>query len=329
MFFLAAALLAARPTAAPAPTAIPLPEGSPGIGFDDLRYAPALGRILAPAGRTGRLVLVEPETRALTSIAGFAAKREYVGGHDDGVTSADEGKGWTYATDRTSLRLDVVDPRAGTIVSTAKLAGSPDYVRFVEATSEVWVTEPDRERIEIFRLSGAKPPVPSHEAFLAVPGGPESLVVDSRAGRAYSHLWQGKTAVLDVKQRRILATWTNGCQGSRGIALDSDRGHLFAGCAEGRAVVLEAATGRELSSLAAGDGVDIIDFDPKSSHLYLPGGRSATMAVLAVSPAGKLSLLGEVPTAAGAHCVATDGNRNVFVCDPKLGRLLAFRDTFP
>src|SRR5215471_1346127 len=317
-FLLAAGVAAAQTHSGSAPTAKPveIPGGAPGIGFDDLGFARSLGKILAPAGRAGGLALVDPEGGRVAVIPGFSAKKDYGGGHDDGVTSADEGKGWIFATDRTALLLDVVDPRAGKIVSSTKLASGPDYVRFVEQTGELWVTEPDKERVEIFRLSDAKPPVPAHEAFVAVTGGPESLVVDPKAGRAYTHLWQGKTAVLDVKARRVVATWANGCKGSRGIALDPARGYLFAGCAEGKAVVLEAATGKEVSSLSSGSGVDIIDYDAKVSHLYLPGGRSATMAVLAVSAEGKLSLLGEVDTAEGSHCVATDGNRNVFVCDP-------------
>ena len=77
--------------------------------------------------------------------------------------------------------LEVVDPAKGTIVAGAPLAGSPDYVRYVAATNEVWVTEPDKDGIEIFTLSDAKPPVPAHKAFLAIPGGPESLVIDNAA----------------------------------------------------------------------------------------------------------------------------------------------------
>jgi outer membrane protein assembly factor BamB len=167
-----------------------------------------------------------------------------------------------------------------------------------------------------------------HEAFLSVPGGPESLVVDIRRGRAYTHLWNGKTVAIDVKARSIAATWDNGCKGSRGIALDEARGFLFAGCSEGKAVALDVGTGKQLSSVSSGSGVDVIDYNPKLSHLYLPGAKSATMAVLGVSARGKLSLLGTRPTAPGGHCVAADGNGNVFVCDPKKGRLLVFRDTF-
>jgi hypothetical protein len=74
--------------------------------------------------------------------------------------------------------------------------------------------------------------------------------------------------------------------------------------------------------------VDVIDYNAKLSHLYVPAAKSATMTVFGVSPAGKLSVLGTKTTVPGAHCVAADPNGNVFVCDPKKGRLLVFRDTF-
>ena len=151
--------------------------------------------------------------------------------------------------------------------------------------------------------------------------------MDGKRGRAYTHLWKGKTVAIDVKARSVTATWENGCTGSRGIALDESGRFLFAGCAEGKAVVLDTGTGKMLSSLAAGDGVDIIDYDATLSHLYLPGGKSATLAVLGVSREGQLSLLGTLPTAAGAHCVAAVKG-SVFVCDPKKGRLIVFRDGY-
>ncbi len=318
--FLAAVLSRAQ-------TPIEIPGGSAGIGFDDLRFAPASGRLLVPAGRAGVLALVDPSTRGVAAITGFSAKTEFSGGHDDGVTSADEGRGWIFATDRTSGMLDIVDPRSRKIVSSVKLGGPPDYVRFVPTTGELWVTQPGRERIEIFHLSAASPPVAAHEAFLSVPGGPESLVVDGKRGRAYTHLWKGKTVAIDVKARAVTATWENGCTGSRGIALDEPGRFLFAGCAEGKAVVLDTGSGRTVSSLAAGDGVDIIDYDATLSHLYVPGGKSATMAVMGVSRDGQLSMIRTLPTAAGAHCVAA-AHGSVFVCDPTKGRLLVFHDGY-
>jgi DNA-binding beta-propeller fold protein YncE len=311
------------------PVAIELPGGSGGIGFDDLRFAPSTNVLLVPAGRTGTLDLVDPQTRVVSAIGGFSKTEKFGGGHGEGTTSADEGRGYLFATDRDSKEVAVVDPRAGSIVSRAKLSASPDYVRFVAPTGEVWVTEPDAEHIEIFRLQGKSPVQPVAAGGIAVKGGPESLIIDAKRGRAYWHLWGGSTVAIDLKTKGIVATWPNGCKGSRGIALDEERGFLFVGCGEGKAVVLNTADGRQLSSAASGDGVDIIDYNPKLGHLYFPGGKSATMATFAVSPNGALSLLGTVPTAPGAHCVAADLSGNAYVCDPQKGRLLVLKDPYP
>jgi DNA-binding beta-propeller fold protein YncE len=313
---------ALRPADTGAGKSVSLPNGEKGIGFDDLRFSRRLHRVLVPSGRTGLLALVDPVTLAIESIPGFSAKAAFAGGHGEGITSVDEGDGRLFVADRTSRRLLVVDPDSKKILSGVPLSSSPDYVRWVPPTREIWVTEPDEDRIEVFRA--AEPPEPA--GSIPVPGGPESLVVDSERARAYTHLWSGTTLAFDVRHRAEAARWENGCRGSRGIALDPGGGRLFAGCAEGRAVSLETSSGRILDRFDSGDGVDIIDYDPNLRHLYLPGGKSATMAILEVSTDGKFRLARTVPTASGAHCVVSDGAGHVFVCDPKKGRLLVFED---
>jgi hypothetical protein len=317
--------LACAALAQPVPTSIPIQGGESGIGFDDLRYSSALGQVIVPAGGTGAIVFVEPGSWKLTRIGPLGAAKGFGGGHGDGITSADEGRGFLFATDRGAERLLVVDPKDGRVAASAKLAAGPDYVRWVEPTGEVWVTQPDKDRIEIFRLEGA-PPKPVHDAFLAVPGGPESLVVDVARGRAYANLWKGTTVVLNVKNRGTVAKWANGCDGSRGIALDAERGFVFVGCAEGAGVTLDAKSGNVLGRLQTGKGIDIIDYSPSLRHLYLPGGKSATLGIAAVSATGALTLLSEVPTAEGGHCVVADASGHAYVCDPKAGRILVIPD---
>jgi DNA-binding beta-propeller fold protein YncE len=302
-----------------------IPGGSGGIGFDDLRFSPSLKRVLVPAGRTGTLILIDPTTQRMDTIGGFSSSAQYGGGHGEGITSVDEGGGLLYVTDRSSKRLEVVDPVSKRVLARAPLGASPDYVRYVAPAHEIWVTEPDAERIEIFRV-GEPGAAPVSAGSIPVRDGPESLVIDAAGRRAYTHRWSGKTVVLDTGSRRPIAEWSNGCGGSRGIALDTHRKQLFVGCAEGKAVVLSAETGKMLGSFSAGDGVDIIDFDPGLSHFYLPGGKSATMAILQVSPDGTLSLRRTVPTASGAHCAVTDGAGHVYVCDPKKGAILVIED---
>lgn len=204
-----------------------LPGGERGIGFDDMGFAPSLHMVLVPAGRSGNLDLIDPATQQVTPISGFSRSTSFGGGHDQGVTSADEGRGLLFATDRDAKQLIVIDSKTMAIIANAPVASGPDYVRYVSATGEIWVTEPGAARIEVFSLQRSGDPKPAHVAFISVPGGPESLIINNKRGRAYTHLWTDTTLVIDLKSRKIAESWKNGCRGSRGIAMDDARGFLF------------------------------------------------------------------------------------------------------
>ena len=309
------------------PAKLALPGGDGGIGFDDLRFAPDLHRVLAPAGRTGKLDLIDPKSQAIESVDGFSSDATFGGGHGEGTTSVDTGGGLLFASDRGKTEVAVIDPATKKITSTQKLAGGPDYVRWVEPVKEVWVTEPGKKQIEYFSLDKN---ALTKKGALTVKGGPESLVIDGKRGRAYTHTWQDETVVLDLAKHTELARWKNGCKASRGIALDEARGLLFVGCDEGKATALDVThDGKQVGTGKTGAGVDIIAYEPKLSHLYVPGGDSATLTILGVAASGKLSVLGSVEVAADSHCVTVDELGHAYVCDPKHGSLLVVTDPFP
>jgi hypothetical protein len=200
-------------------------------------------------------------------------------------------------------------------------------VYFISSPNEVWVTEPGAERIEIFSLPDHGIPAPAHREFIPVRGGPESLVIGH--GRAFTHLWRGATLAVDIKNHRIAGRWPNGCKGSRGIALDEKRGFLFAGCDEGKLSVLDLKSGRLLGEASAGAGVDVIAYNQKLAHVYLPGADSGTIAIVGVSSSGAPTVLKKAETVEGAHCVTADDRDQVYICDPTHGKILIFKDTFP
>jgi hypothetical protein len=85
-----------------------------------------------------------------------------------------------------------------------------------------------------------------------------------------------------------------------------------------------------VSTADAGADVDSIGFAATLGHVYVPGGGSADLSILGVSPAGKLALLGKVPTAADAHTVAFDPTSGaLFVGAPAHGEVLVLHDPFP
>ena len=154
-------------------------------------------------------------------------------------------------------------------------------------------------------------------------------VIDPERGRAYSHLWDGATVAIDLAAREVVATWPNGCGGSRGIALDAERGFLIAACQEGKLVLLDLdRDGEKLAEVWPVDGSDVIDYDPDRRHLYTSGQVSASLAIVGVSSAGHMAVLGEDDAALGSHCVVGDGQGGVYLCDPDGGRILVRDDPF-
>jgi hypothetical protein len=328
IFLLVALAGAVRAFAGEGTLPVPIPGGQGGIGFDDLVFGPVLHRVIVPGGRTGNLDLIDPATRKITVITGFSTESRYGGGHGEGTTSADEGGRLLFATDRSTRSLAVIDPERRAIVASAKLAAGPDYVRFVQSTGEVWVTEPGAEQIEVFSIPRNGTPTPSRVGIVHVAGGPESLVIDNQRDRAYTHLWKTETVAIDLRAHSVAAQWKNGCAGSRGIALDAERALLFAGCEEGKATAMDLRRqGAVAGTAATAKGVDVIAYSPQLHHLYVPGADSATMTVLAVADDGKLSPVATVPTAKDAHCVVADDHGGAWVCDPRGGRLLLYPDT--
>src|SRR3569832_1341406 len=248
----------ARAEAPPPSDAISIPGGEAGIGYDVLQYAPAVKRILVPAGRTGTLALIDPATGKVTTIGGFTGASSYRGGHGQGTTSAAELDGWSgfaVASDRGAGALRVVGARAGQITQTVKLAAPPDYVRVREGR-EVWVTEPAREQIQVLAVQGKGTPRLLPAAVLPVPDGPESLIIDDARGKAYSHTWKDLSFAVDLGSRKVVTTWSNGCRASRGIALDRQRGLLFTGCADGKVTVVALAARGGGAAADAGPGGD-------------------------------------------------------------------------
>jgi hypothetical protein len=175
--------------------------------------------------------------------------------------------------------------------------------------------------------SNGKPHLLSSVATIGIANGPESLVIDQRAGRAYTHRWQSTTVVLDVRARSIVAEWPNGCAASRGLAIDEAHGFFFAGCLEGTLSVLDINDdGRVLSSVARGAGFDVIGYSPVFGHLYLAGTACRCLVILGVNSAGQLSFLDRFEATSSAHCAAADDRGHAWICDPDGGRLLRVDD---
>ena len=318
--------------AANAPAAVPikLSTDSAPLRLDDYYFDVSLKKLIVPGGRLGKLLLIDPLTRELSSLNVFTVPKNDTD-TAGGLTSVDGGEALLFTVNRSDLKLYVVDPAETDakkqVIATAPLAAAPDYVRYVNPTREVWVTEPKKNQIEVFSVSpstAVRPIAPVQEMVIPSTAGEyESLVIDKKLKRAYSN--QGSnTVAIDLQSKKIVATWKNGCKEATGLALDETRGFLIVACREGRVAVLDVKDGRQISTLKAGEGMDIIAYSPEKQLVYLPGAKSGTLTIAALSDAGTLKDYAKSAMVKGAHCVAVDKMGGTWICDGEKGRLLYF-----
>jgi hypothetical protein len=339
-----------------------LPFDQSNISFDDISFDARMERVIVPAAETGMLALIDPVTQNIQLIQGFS-KQTDPANPAIGTTSAVTARGMIFALDRTAKIIQVIDPGAGRIVSSAPLQDAPDYIRYVSATNELWVTERALQQIEVFPLDTQQPPNIGNPTVISVPNGPEALLIDRTRGLAFTNQPKiGTTAVIQVMTHHIIYEWGNGCSKARGMAIDEERGYLFVVCGEGKLVMMDINNnGLQITSQNYGGGLDFVAYNPTLKHVYLPSGNSAVVAIFqmietpiptptpglpqptAISvvgsedvlatpiPGPKVSLVrvGTADTALKARCITTDNHNNIWICDPNHAQLFLIHDTFP
>lgn len=295
---------------------VELPGATGKIDFDDIVYSSRLQRVLVPARESG-LYLVEPDTGTATRLPATGD-----------VASADEGRGLLFLADRSEHNLTVVDPADGAVLSSVSTSAPPDYVRYIPATGELWVTEPGASPsgIEIFALVEAPLPAARRVGFIAVPDGPEGFVMSPSRGTAYTHAGSDLVAI-NVATRAVTGRWVTGCEGTHGFPqIDERRGFALASCADnGGVVLLDLDDGRQLDRYEVGGGEALPASADSADHFYVRSDPGTTIATLQPSNDG-LTLVHEVKVPENGHCLTADNRGHYWTCDSDHGRVLRFDD---
>jgi YVTN family beta-propeller protein len=102
----------------------------------------------------------------------------------------------------------------------------------------------------------------------------EAMALDNYRPRLYvNDKAKNAVVVVDRLKNTIVASWpiTLG-KNNVAMALDEQRQRLFVACRDGKIVVLDTNTGKELQALPITEGVDDLIYDVRSRRLYAIGG---------------------------------------------------------
>lgn len=137
-------------------------------------------------------------------------------------------------------------------------------------------------------------------------GKPETAVSDGK-GNVFVNI-ENKNAIskINIRTYKVEKTWPIAPgESPSGLSIDRKTNRLFAGCDNKILVVLNAETGKVVSTSTIGSGCDGTAFDPELRYVYSSNGEGTLTVIKEVSK-DKFEVIDNVPTKRGARTNALD-----------------------
>jgi len=152
--------------------------------------------------------------------------------------------------------------------------------------------------------------------------GPEGAASDGKGRIFVNNEGTSTMQVIDSKTWKAVASWPlKPCDGPTGIAYDRATNRIFSGCGK-TSVVVDAATGKIVATIANGDGVDALGWDPVQQLIYIPAGRDSNVTVVREDAPDKYTVVATVSTMRGAKTISVDTQKHVaYLFQPEYGPL--------
>ena len=149
---------------------------------------------------------------------------------------------------------------------------------------------------------------------------PEFAASDGN-GHIYNNL-EDKNQVLQIDARtlQILNRWPLAPgESPSGMAIDAVNRRLFVGCRNRKLVVMNSDTGKVVTTVPIGEGVDANRFDPNTKVVFSSNGNG-TLTVVHEDSADAYSVIANVPTRRGARTMEFDPRTHrVYLVTAQLG----------
>jgi YVTN family beta-propeller protein len=201
----------------------------------------------------------------------------------------------------------VFDPKTLKVSEKIKTGEGPDAIVYDSASGNVYTMNGHGKSASVI-----DPKTRKVVATITLSGKPETPVPDGK-GRMYINIEdKNSIAVVDTKENKVVTEWPMaGCDEPSGLDMDLEGGVLFAACGNKVMAIVDAKTGKLITTIPTGDGSDGLAFDPKEKVAVTSNGEG-NMSFVAKRD-GKYVLLGNVPTKKGARTIGFDAGTGQFL----------------
>lgn len=262
-------------------------------GWDYLTFDPDANRLfIARATRvmvvdanSGKLLSEIPDTPGVHGIAlAPALGRGFISNGREGTVS-------------------IFDWKTLKLISKVKVGENPDAILYDPATRRVFTF--NGRSHDATALDAAKGEV---AGTIKLDGKPEFAVSDENGELFVNIEDKSELQVLDPQKLTVKSTWPLApCQEPSGLAMDLKHRRLFSGCDNNLMAIVDADSGKVLTTLPIGAGVDAAKFDPGAALAFASCG-DGTMTVVREDSPSQFTVVEKITTQRGARTMALDPN---------------------
>jgi YVTN family beta-propeller protein len=177
----------------------------------------------------------------------------------------------------------------------------PDAIIYDPATSRVFAFNGGSNTATVIDAATGKV-----AGTVELGGGPEFAAADGK-GYVFNNL-EDESLVLKINSRdlKVEQRWpTTPCSSPSSMAMDRANRRLFVGCRSRVMAVLDADSGKVITTVPIGDHVDATAFDPETKLIFNSNGEGTITVIRQESP-DKYSVVETVKTAPRAKTMALD-----------------------
>jgi len=215
--------------------------------------------------------------------------------------AADLGLG--FASNGRENKASIVDLKTLATRMKVDTGANPDAILYVPGVGEVYTFNGFGKSATVFNAKTGK-----IIATIPLPGKPEFAQVDLKAGRIYNNIEDAsEVAVIDVKTHEVVAKWpiAPGEEAS-GMAIDLANHRLFLGASNNRMVMMDSLTGKVITTVPIGPGVDANVFDPETKLVFASCGGDGTVTIAHEDSPNKLTVVQKLATTRGSRTMTLD-----------------------
>ena len=217
-----------------------------------------------------------------------------------GVALAPElGRG--FVSNGQSSTVTIFDLKTLKPVSEAPTGQKPDAIIYDPATSRVFAFNGGGNSTTAIDAATGKV-----VGTVDLGGGPEFAAADGK-GYVFNNLEdEGQVLKINSSELKVEQRWpTAPCASPSSMAMDQANRRLFIGCRSKVMAVLDADSGKIITTVPIGDHVDATAFDPETKLIFNSNGEGTITVIRQESP-DKYSVVETVKTAPRAKTMALD-----------------------